>query len=137
MAILGGTCVGAKRDFLATMARDVFKLALYTDAAMLNPQTQIYTPQGEVVAQGYDRGGKVLTGLHIGLDQDVAVMGWRDPVVWENASITAHGALIYNASRGNRALVVVAFGKPISSTDGPFRLRMPPVTAETAVIRIF
>lgn len=139
MAISGGTCATAKRDFLLGVhgANDVYKLALYTASASLNPATETYTPQGEVAGGGYERGGKVLTGYQCGIDQGVAVLGWREPVIWQNATITAHGALIYNASKGNRALVVIDFERPISSTDGPFRLLMPPVSAETALIRIY
>lgn len=140
MAIVGGTCVSAKRDFLLGVhgPNDQYRIALYTARAHLGPWTPTYTPDGEVESgNGYQRGGQVLAGYQCGLDGDVAVLGWREPVVWPNSTITAFGALIYNATKGNRALVVVDFSKPIVSTDGPYRLLMPPISAESALIRIF
>lgn len=139
MAIVGGTCTAAKRDFLLGVhgPNDVYKIALYGPMAVLGPMTDTYTPHGEVTAKGYERGGKVLTGYQCGIDQNVGVLGWKEPVTWQEATITAHGALIYNASKGNRALAVIDFDRPISSTDGPYRLLMPPVSAETALVRIY
>lgn len=138
MPIISGLCVGAKRDFLMGVHQpgDEYKVALYTASAVLNPSMPSYTPQGEVATPGYDPGGRALKGYVCGIDQGIAVMGWKEPVVWPNATIAAYGALIYNASRGSRALVVVDFEGRISSTYGDFRLLMPPVTAETALIRI-
>ncbi len=139
MAIVGGTCLTAKRDFLLGVhaPNDTYKMALYGSMAMLSPMTEAYTSHGEVTGKGYTRGGNVLTGYQCGIDEDVGILGWGDPVIWPDATITAQGGLIYNASKGNRALAVIDFEKSISSTDGPFRLFMPPVSAKTALIRIF
>ena len=136
--IVSGLCVWAKRDFLMGMHTpgDVYKLALYTRDADLSPSTQTYTPNGEVVAPGYERGGKVMAGYQCTIDKGIGVLGWKEPVVWANATITAWGALIYNASKGNRAIVVVAFGKAVASTNDFFKLLPPPCQAETALIRI-
>lgn len=136
--IISGMCLMAKRDFLMGIHApgDTYKIALYTKDADVSPSTQAYTPNGEVIAQGYERGGKVLQGYQCGLDGTTAVLGWREPVTWPDATMTAWGALIYNASKGGRAIVVVGFGKGVSSTNDMFKLLPPPCQAETALIRI-
>lgn len=132
-------CVTAKRDFLMGIhtQSDHYKLALYTSLAELSPRTEVYLPTHEVMGKGYERGGQVLRGYQCGLDNGVAVLGWRESLVWEDASISAAGALVYNASKGNRAVVVIDFGRSVVSTDGSYRLLMPPVSADTALVRIF
>ena len=136
--IIPGVCVSAWRDFLMGVHQpaDEYKVALYGVNATLSPNTEFYSPNGEVTAPGYVAGGKVLTGYACTTDKGMAVLGWRNPVVWEGATIGAYGALVYNASKGNRAVVVIDFEKKITSTFGDFKLLMPPVTAETALVRI-
>lgn len=138
MPIISGLCTSAKRDFLMGFHTpgDQYRVALYTQNANLSPQTTTYVPQGEVAGEGYQPGGQALHGYQCVIDQGVAVLGWTQPPVWKNATIAAWGALIYNASKGNRALVVVDFGRCVASTSGDYRLLMPPVEAETALIRI-
>lgn len=136
--IVSGLCTAAKRDFLMGVhtPSDEYRIALYTARADLSPATTVYTAVGEVSGPGYVRGGQPLVGYRCGIDGGVAVMGWLEAPVWHNASLSASGALIYNASKGNRALVVVDFGQAVSSTNGDYRLLLPPPTAETALIRI-
>lgn len=136
--IIPGLCTVAHRDFLMGIHQpfDDYKCALYGADAFLSPQTPEYTTVGEVVAPGYTAGGKSLSGYVCTLDQGIGVMGWRDTLVWEHSSISAYGALIYNASKGGRAVAVIDFEKKITSSSGEFFLYMPPVTAETAIIRI-
>lgn len=45
-------------DF-GTGTTDVFKIALYTNAATLDATTTAYTVTGEVVASGYTAGGEI------------------------------------------------------------------------------
>ena len=137
MAILSGMCIQAKRDFLMGVHRpeDKYKLALYSASAHLNPLTTTYTTEGEISGKGYERGGQLLAGYVCEIDGASAVLGWQTPV-WQNATISAHGALIYNASKGNRALVVVEFGEEVKSTNGRYRLPMPPLTAASALVRL-
>ena len=40
---------------------NTFKLALYTGAANIGPDTTVYTTSGEVVGTGYSAGGNTLT----------------------------------------------------------------------------
>ena len=136
--IISGLCATAKRDFIMGVHQphDHYKVALYSSMANLSPATEFYTTHGEITGQGYERGGMPLRGYKCVIDGTIAVMGWTEDPVWRNASISAHGALFYNSSKQNRALVVVDFGQVIASTFGDYRLRLPPVAADTAIVRI-
>lgn len=114
---------------------DVYKIALYTSAASINKNTTAYTASGEVPdGGGYSAGGIVLVGLVITLDGDVAILDFTTDPVWPAATITARGALIYNASQGDKAIGVLDFGHDVVSTDGPFTVTLPPPAAATALI---
>lgn len=115
---------------------DVYRLALYTSSAIISPATTRYTTDGEVVAEGgYGAGGLTLTGYQVVQFGHIAILDFADPT-WPKATIRARGALIYNFSKGNRAVVVLDFGKDITSTNGNFTVTLPPPTADAAVIAI-
>jgi hypothetical protein len=61
-----------------------------------------------------------------------------DNEVFSTLSISADGALIYNASKSNRAIAVFNFGSTVTSTNGDFTVVFPDVGTEgaDAVIRI-
>lgn len=137
--ISGGVCVHAKVDFLSGVHQpgDTYKLALYgRDAELSYLTTTEYTTAGEIRAPGYAAGGRVLQGLEIKLDGLTAVFGWTDDPVWKNATIETYGGLIYNASKGGRALVVADFAGKMVSTNGNFRVHMPPVDSLNASVRM-
>lgn len=137
--ITSGLCVSAKLDFLKGVHQpgDQYKMALYTAAANLSPlSTTAYTSAGEVQTKGYQAGGMPLTGIEYVTAGTSAVMGWSYDPQWKNVSIKAKGAMIYNASKDNKALVVVEFPNEIISTNGNFRVEMPPVTGTEAPIWI-
>ena len=120
--IAAAVCTTFKRDVLA-LAGDV-KIALYTAAAMLSKATTVYSAAHEVVGEGYTPGGLTLTGLTTAIEGDTAGVIWTDPV-WPTATITARGALIYHASKGNRAVAVLDFGADVTSTHGRFTVALP------------
>ncbi len=134
--ITAGMAATAKFDLMDSLRGDIIKIALYSTFADLGQQTTAYTPENEVPDSGdYVAGGMALQGFTVVLDGQTAYLDWVDPV-WENASIAAQGALIYNASNKNRALAVLDFGEIVVSTNAPFRVRLPEPTARTAIIRI-
>lgn len=115
---------------------DTLKIALYTTDANLNPATTTaYTTLGESTGTGYTAGGQVLTGVSITLDGGVAVVDFDD-AVWTEATISAAGALIYNSSKADRAVAIIAFSSTRASTDGTFSVIMPAPTADTALIQL-
>jgi hypothetical protein len=122
----------AIHDFM----NDQFKLALYTSAATIGPDTTIYVPEGEAVANGYTAGGQVLTAPQVLLDPGArtAFVTFADPV-WTNSQITARGALLYNQTKQQRAVAVLDFGSDQTSNLGVFHVLFPPPGVSTALIR--
>jgi len=118
-------CNSYKRELLEGVHQpgDVYKIALYTSQASLDATTKIYDPKNEVKGTGYIAGGQALTGMKIQQTGNRAWIEWGN-AVWPEATITARGALIYNATRGNRALKVLDFGVETTSTNAPFTVEM-------------
>jgi hypothetical protein len=137
MAIASGLSTTAKLAFLRGefSASDVYKVALYDASAHITPMNEGYTPSGEVVGQGYQKGGLTLEGYQCDLDGMSACLTWSKSPQWKNATINARGAMIYNASKGNRAVVILDFGKDIISTNGNWTFPMPALSATTAIVR--
>ena len=138
MAITQAFCTSALAELLGgihDLDTDTIKVALYTSAATLGAGTAAYTTANEVVGTGYTAGGVSLTGAAITTDGVTACVDFDNPT-WADATIVARGALIYNASKSNRALAVLDFGADKTSTDGNFTIILPAPAAATAVLRI-
>jgi len=137
MAITAAFPNASKLDALQAICPPgaTFKMALYTSAATLGKVSTTYSAAGEVAGTGYTAGGIVLTGYTASLDGDVAILDFNDPQ-WDNATITAGGAVIYDATNGNKIRAVLQFAPDYTSTNGPFKVTLPPPAAATAVVRI-
>lgn len=121
----------ASADFdFATGTTDVFKIALYTNAATLDASTAAYTTDGEVSATGYTAGGEALTPS-VSISDGVSFIDFGD-VSWSGA-FTARGALIYKD--GGAAICVLDFGADRTSTS-TFQVQFPVNTSSSALIRI-
>jgi hypothetical protein len=121
----------ASADFdFATGTTDVFKIALYTNAASLDETTAAYTTDGEVSATGYTAGGEALTPS-VSISDGVSFIDFGD-VSWSGA-FTARGALIYKV--GGAAICVLDFGADRTSTS-TFQVQFPVNTSSSALIRI-
>ena len=112
---------------------DEYRIALYTDKAALDSNTEAYTPEGEVSGLNYEACGKAVSGVRSGIDSAIAFLSF-DSVSWKNATITARGAMVYNASKGNRAVAVFDFGKDVVSVNGTFVVELP--SGSSSLIRI-
>ena len=115
-----------------------FKIALYTGAASIGPETTAYTTDGEVVAAGYTAGGEPLTVSQVPtignqLGNATAYLSFSN-VSWTSA-LTARGALIYQVGGGNPAVCVLDFGADKNSTT-TFTVQFPAATNTAAIIRI-
>jgi hypothetical protein len=113
---------------------DTIKMALYLATADLGAATTIYTTTGETSGTGYTAGGKTLTGVTVLTSGTTAYVDFADPS-WDPAAFTARGALIYNASKSNKAIAVLDFGSDKTATT-IFTVQMPANTATSALIRI-
>lgn len=115
------------------LINDTIKVALYTSAADLSESTTAYSATNEITGTGYVAGGQVMTGVTVNSSGSVAYVSFSN-VVWSPAQFTARGALIYNASKADRAIAVLDFGSD-KSTSTTFTLNMPANTATSALIR--
>lgn len=103
---------------------DAYMMALYVEDAGLNAFTNTYTPEKEVRGRGYVTGGKLLTGRKVELNGTRVEITW-DNVRWANSTIRARCALIYNKSRGNRAMTILDLGEEGWSKNGNFDVLLP------------
>lgn len=119
------------------LAAGSYKIALYTGAANIGPDTPAYTTDGEVVATGYTAGGEALTISQvptIGTQTGVATAYMSFSNVTWTAALTARGALIYDSST-NASVCVLDFGADKTSTT-TFTVQFPAVTNTSAILRI-
>lgn len=112
---------------------DTLKLALYYSTADLSENTTVYTTSQEVVGAGYSSGGEILTGVTINNLNGIVYVNFNN-AVWNPASFTAAGGLIYNASKANRSIAVLSFGGDKTATN-TFTVGMPPNTSSSALLR--
>ena len=122
----------------ASTAADVFKLALYTSSATLGAATTAYTTSDEVSSSGtnYTAGGLTLTISQVPTSSGTTAYIDFDDLTFPSATLTANGALIYNATQSNKAVAVLAFGGDKTSTAGNFTIQFPAAAASTAILRI-
>ena len=138
MGINQSICTSFKVELLRGIhdfTTDVFKLALYGPAASLSALTTTYTSTGEIAAVGaYTAGGVTLTPTLPSADGTTALLSFANLSI--AADLTAHGALIYNSSKANRAVLTLDFGGARSSISGAFPIVFPTANAQSAIIRI-
>ena len=109
---------------------DTFKIALYLATANLGANTTVYVTDGETSGTGYTAGGATMTGISVNAAGFVNFAN----VSWNPAVFTARGALIYNSSKGNKAVAVLDFGSDKTSTN-TFLVQVPANTVTSALIR--
>jgi hypothetical protein len=135
--------------------QNIFAIALYPSTATLSESTTAYTSTNEVASSGtYVAGGigpgGTLVGNAMALVSTTPVQNGSAPIAaccsfasisWTAATITARGALIYNASLGTAktnmpACVVLNFTTDQTSTAGTFTINFPAQTKGNAIISI-
>lgn len=141
--ITSALCNSYKQEILrgVHLDTDTYKLALIKTghAGTFGKATTNYSQLGsDEVANGagYTTGGFTLSGFSVGLTGDTAHLSFADPTPLANATLSADGFLIYNATQGDKAVVVVLFSNaPVASTNGPYAVDLPAAGA-SALIRI-
>jgi hypothetical protein len=142
--ITSAYCTSFKKQLLEgahdfRVGQNVFKIALYTEAANLDSNTTAYTTTGEIVGAGYTAGGLVLT------QSNPAQFAASGIVTFSNVSwtgpIAARGALIYNSTPvhtyTNPACIVLDFGITRTALNNTFQIRFPAATDQAAIIRVY
>ena len=124
---------------MAAGTTQVFKIALYTNAATLTQSTTGYSTSGEVVGTGYVAGGAMLPIAlppTTGGSGHTAYLTFAD-VTWASATFTARGALLYLADGLiNPAIIVLDFGADKIVSGTPFVVQFPAASSTSAIIRI-
>ena len=113
-----------------------YKIALYNALANLGQQTTAYTSTNEVVGTGYTAGGQVLTistPPTQNSQYNVTYVSFND-AIWNPASFTARGALVYNATTG-AACFVLNFGSDKTCTSS-FTVEFPTASYSSAILTI-
>ena len=138
MAITQTMCTSFKAEVLQgihNLNSDVFKIALYSSSATLGAATAAYASSNEVTGPGYVAGGVTLTNSGVSSGSGAGFASFANPV-FPSVTVTARGALIYNTSKANRAVVVLDFGEDKTVSAGDFEIIMPAADASNAVVRI-
>lgn len=134
--IASGIATSYKREILDGIhdAGDEYMIALFSAGADIGPDTKSYTGQdGEVHGSGYVKGGQQLKGRASGTSGTTAYVTFSNPR-WSGASFTARGALIYNASKEDRAVAVMNFGQDYTCTSGEFAVSLPAAGKDAIVV---
>ena len=141
MGITPAMCTSFKKELLEgthnfkNSGGGTFKLALFTSSATLGASTTAYATSQEVSGTGYTAGGEALTRVDPTTSGTTAFTDFAD-LTFSTATITANGALIYNSSASDKAVIVLAFGGDKTSTAGDFTIQFPTADASNAIIRI-
>ena len=144
MAITQGMCTSfkkelleAKHNFLLT-GGNTFKIALFTSSASLGAGTTVYASieMDEITGTGYTAGGNTLTRVDPSSSGTTGLTDFADTSWGTEATFTARGALIYNVTSGNRAVLVLDFGADKTVTASTFTIAFPKADGDNAIIRI-
>ena len=130
-------CTSFKQELLLAVhdfSTDTFKMALYNANADLSASTTVYTATEEATGTGYTAGGIPLIGATVNTSGTTAYVDF-DNAVWNPAAFTCRGALIYNASKSNKAVAVLDFGADKTAIT-QFTVTMPANTSTSALIRL-
>jgi hypothetical protein len=130
-------CTSFKQELLTAthnFSTDTFKIALYVQASTIGPATTVYTATNEISAAAYTAGGIALVVNPPPTISGTSAYVSFNPAVWPAGIITASGALVYNASKSNKAVMVLNFGAV--KTSALFTVAFPPATASTSIIRV-
>lgn len=120
---------------------DTFKIALYTGNASIGTSTTVYTTSNEVSGAGYTAGGNTLTisvSPTSGTNSQSVVTAYIsfNNSTWTSATFIARGALIYNATQGNKSVAVLDFGSDKTVNNDTFQVIFPTPDANSAIVRI-
>ena len=121
---------------------NTFKVALYTAAANIGPTTTVYSSTNEVPnGNGYTTGGNTLvisvspTSGNNSSAVPTAYISFSNST-WTNATFTCRGALVYNATQGNKSVAVLDFGSDKTVNNDTFQVIFPTPDANSAIVRI-
>lgn len=90
----------------------------------------------EASGPGYTSGGITLGAPSVTVSGRNVRLDFAAPAALANSTISADGAVIYNATKGGNVVGVYAFaGAPIISNNGNFTISVPAVGDATSLVR--
>ena len=144
MAITTAMCNSFKQELLGgvhDLDTDTLKIALIkasptgTYGAATTNYSDVTGNSDEATGTNYTAGGQQLDNPVITLTSGTAYVDFADEV-FNNLTISADGAIIYNTSQSNKAIAVFNFGSTVTATSGNFTIVFPTNDQNNAVIRI-
>lgn len=144
MAITTAMCSSFKQELLGgthDLDSDTLKIALIkaspsgTYGAATTNYSDVTGNSDEATGTNYTAGGQNLDSATITLSGTTAFVDFADET-FSTLTLSADGAIIYNASQGNKAIAVFDFGQTVTATSGDFTVIFPTADASNAVIRI-
>jgi len=144
MAITTAMCTSFKQELLGgihDLDTDVLKLALIkqtptgTYGAATTNYSDVTGNSDEASGTNYTTGGQALDGATISVDSTTAIVDFTDEV-FSNVTVACDGCIIYNSSKGDKAVCVIDFDGTVSATAGDLTIQFPTADASNAIIRI-
>jgi len=114
----------------------IYYIALYNANANLDATTAAYTTVNEVTGTGYTAGGKPLvisTAPTINQQYNTTYVSFAN-AVWNPASFTCRGALVYNYNT-KAACFILNFGSD-KTCNSSFTVQFPAATSTSAILSI-
>ena len=131
-------CFEALHNFLLTGGNTFNAILIAGTTGNYDATTTNYSDvtgnSDEATGTGYSAGGQALTRIDPAISGTTAYNDFAD-LTWSSSTISAIGAMIYNATNGNRAVSVHDFGGTQASSNGNFTLVFPAAAASTAILR--
>lgn len=120
---------------------DTFKIALFksvvtgTYGTATTNYSDMTGNSDEATGTAYVAGGATLTNVTPLTGGTTAYTSFAN-ATWAVSTISSSGAMIYNSSKSNKVVALLAFGSIITSTASTFTVAFPSNTSTTAIIRI-
>jgi hypothetical protein len=111
---------------------DEYRVALIRqgETGRFGPATDNYKRLGadEAKGTGYTKGGMPIERLPSIWDGSGCALQFKTPIELPSATLTAAGLLVYNSSKGGRAVLVQKFLEPLMVAQAPLIIDQLPVT---------
>ena len=139
MAIVQGATTSFMQSLLngnENFTTGTYYIALYNGNANLDQTTTAYTTNNEITGTGYTAGGKALqitVTPTVDNQYNTAYISFAN-AVWNPASFTARGALVYNYTT-KVSCFVLNFGS-YKTCNSSFTVQFPAATSTSAILSI-
>lgn len=146
MALVQAVCTSFRVELMEavhnlSVSGDTIKIALFRAQASIagtfGAGTTNYSDMGadEATGTGYSAGGISLTNVTPTSSGTTAIADFAD-ATFSTVTMTASGALLYNSSKSNKAVMVLDFGADKIAAASNLVVAFPTADASSAIIRL-